>query len=375
MAIALRNYQQEALNAIQQEFQVGVSRQLIVLPTGSGKTVLMAAIAKRYNKRILLLAHREELIIQAYEKFKLFWPDADIGICMADRDEVENQIIIGSVQSCSRPKRLERLKEQDFELLMIDEAHHASAESYQRIIEELGFLNDKSKLLLGVTATPKRSDKQHLGDVFEKITFSRSIATMIKANYLSPAVGRKILTNFTLNRIRSSNGDFSIEDLAEAVNTSERNEFIAEKYKAYAADRKGIAFCADVKHCHDLAEAFRKQGITAAAVWGDMPSDERKQALQDLKTGTTQIAMSCGVLTEGFDEPTINAVVMARPTKSQALYIQCVGRGLRIWPGKQNCLILDFTDRGHNLDSVMSLSCTIPEAVHEEEKSQLREKR
>jgi len=358
--ITLRDYQQEALEEIIGQYKLGVNSQLIVLPTGSGKTILMAAIGKHFNKRLLLIAHREELIQQAYDKFKIYWPEADIGICKAEREEVNNQIVIGSIQSCCKAKKLELLKEKGFDILMIDEAHHAAADSYQKVIDELGFRKDENKLLIGVTATPNRSDKQQLGNTFEKITYSRSISTMIKAGYLSPASGRKILTNFSLKNIRTHNGDFSIEDLAEAVNTPERNGFVAQKYKTYASKRKGVVFCADVQHCKDLATAFENAGISAKAIWGNMPQEERKNLIDDLRIGKIQVATSCGVLTEGFDEPSITCIAMARPTKSRSLYIQCVGRGLRTYPGKQNCLVLDFSDKYHNLDSVISLSQAIP---------------
>jgi superfamily II DNA or RNA helicase len=373
--VQLREYQEEALKEIVKALSNGINKQLIVLPTGSGKTILMAAIAKHLNKMTLILAHREELIQQAFEKFKLYWPEADIGICKAERDETDHQIVIGSVQSCSKSKRLASLKDSSFDVLLIDEAHHATAESYQKIINELGFHADQTKLLLGVTATPNRSDNDSLGETFEKITYSRSIATMIKAGYLSPAIGRKILTNFSLQNIKIQNGDFSVGDLAEVVNTSERNTFIAEKYKAYASNRKGVAFCVDVAHCKDLAASFEKVGITSKAIWGEMPTDERRNVLEDLRSGRIQVAMSCGVLTEGFDEPSISCIAMARPTKSQSLYIQCIGRGLRLWPGKQDCLVLDFTDKGHNLDSVMSLSRTIPNTleIHESSTSEREE--
>lgn len=367
-SLQLRDYQQECLETVLTESKAGISRQLVSLPTGSGKTVIMSAIAKNFNKRTLLLAHREELITQADEKFKLFWPDVDLGICMAERNEIDHQVVIGSVQSCSRSKRLDCLKKQGFDLLMIDEAHHAVADSYQSIINELGFASGSDKLLVGMTATPMRSDKMGLGNVFDKITFSRSIGTMIRAGYLSPVIGRKILTNFSFERIRTRNGDFDLGDLAEAVNTLERNEFIAGKFKEYTHDRKGIAFCVDVQHCKDLADAFRKVGINAEAVYGEMPTLDRKNILESLKTGKVQVAMSCGILIEGFDEPSVDVVVMARPTKSEGLYIQCVGRGLRLWPGKQNCVVLDFTDKSHSLDSVMTLSNTIPEAIHITEK-------
>lgn len=363
-SIELRDYQKECVETIINESGAGIKRQLISLPTGSGKTILMSALAKDLNKKTLILAHREELITQTEDKLKLFWPDAKVGICKAERDEIHQQIVIGSVQTCSRPQRLERLKEQGFELLMIDEAHHGVSNSYQSIIKELGFSNGSGKLLIGVTATVKRGDDQGLGDVFEKITFSRSISTMIKAGYLSPVIGRRILTNFNFERIRTRNGDFAIEDLSEAVNTSERNQFIVKKFQEYAHDRKGIAFCVDVQHCKDLAEAFKKVEIKAEAVYGDMPTDERKSILANLKNGKIQVVTSCGILTEGYDEPSCDCILMARPTKSQSLYVQCVGRGLRLWPGKQDCYVLDFTDKGHNLDSIMSLSNTMNESVH-----------
>lgn len=372
MNIALRDYQIEAITAVITSFKEGLNRQLISLPTGSGKTVVMAALAMQLNKKTLLLAHREELITQAVDKFKLVWPEASIGVCMAERDDVDCQIVIGSIQSCSRSKRLERLKEQGFELMMIDEAHHSASDSYQSVISALGFDCDTNRLLLGVTATPQRSDKLGLGATFNQVTFSRSISTMIKGGYLSPIIGRKILTSFSFQKIGSSNGDFAISDLSEAVNTPERNEFIVKKFKEYAPERKGIAFCCDVQHCKDLSNAFKSAGIESTAVWGDMEPLERKGALEAFKQGRIQVVTSCGILTEGYDEPTVSAVIMARPTKSSGLFTQCIGRGLRLWPGKENCLVLDFTDRHHTLDGIMSLSNTLPEAsiVDDEQKTE-----
>ncbi len=363
MTIALRDYQNECIDTVLNEFQSGINRQLISLPTGSGKTIIMSAIAKQINKKTLILAHREELIQQTVDKMRLFWPEVSIGVCMGERDEIHSQIVVGSVQSCSRSKRLNRLLDLGFELLLIDEAHHATADSYQNIIKATGFSNDSNKLLIGVTATASRSDKQSLGETFDKITFNRSISTMILAGYLSPVIGRKILTNLALDRIRTQNGDFAVRDLSEAVNTDQRNKFIVDKFKEYAEGRKGVAFCCDVKHSKDLAKLFTKEGIQAAAVWGDMPTDKRKKTLKKFKHGKIQVVTSCGILVEGYDEPSIDAIIMARPTKSSALYIQSVGRGLRLWPGKSNCLVLDFNDNEHNLESVMSLSCVVPEST------------
>lgn len=364
MLISLRDYQREAVDEVLKDYRSGSNRLLIHLPTAAGKTLVMAALAKEFNRRVLVLAHREELVAQAEEKFRFYWEEADIGICMAGRNNFDHQVVIGSVQSCYQPKRLRILQKQGIELLMIDEAHHAASESYQKIIEALGFTKGAQKLLVGVTATPMRSDKKALGQTFDKLSYSRSISTMVKAGYLTPVVGRKVLTSFVLEKIKPRGGDFALGDLAMAVNTPERNAFIAAKYKEHAGDRRGIAFCVDVQHCHDLTTAFLAQGLSAAAVWGDMASDERRAILAGLKSGDVQVVTSCGILTEGFDEPSLGCVAMARPTKSKGLYIQCVGRGLRLYPGKANCLVLDFTDGGHNLDSTISLSSAIPEVAH-----------
>ena len=350
MTVELRNYQIEAVETVISAANAGISRQMISLPTGSGKTVIMSALAKELNKKTLILAHRQELIHQTVDKLKLVWPGISIGICQGDRDEIHHPVVVGSVQSCSRPKRLERLREQGFELLMIDEAHHSVADTYQSIINALGFGEGTNKLLVGVSATCGR---EGLGSIFDSITFSRSISTMIGSGYLSPVIGRKILTNFQLEKIRISNGDFAIGELADAVNTAERNQFIVDKFLEYASGRKSVAFCCDVQHCKDLAAAFRAHSVNCCAVWGDMPPDDRERVLSDLKHGHIQVVTSCGILTEGYDEASLSCVVMARPTKSQSLYIQCVGRGLRIYPSKENCLVLDFTDRSNNLDGVM----------------------
>lgn len=360
-SINLFDYQQEALQSVIAEFEAGTHRQLICLPTGTGKTILMAAIAKHFNKKILILAHREELIRQAKNKIKLYWKQADIGIVKAEQNEIDHHIVIGSVLTCCRPKRLAQLKEQGFEILIIDEAHHAVADTYHRIIDELGFKNNKDKLFIGVTATPERNDKKGLLDIFEKIVFLRSISTMINAEYLVPVHGRKILTTCSLNDVKTFNRDFALGELSHAVNIPKRNELIVSKFIEHAHDRKAIAFCADVKHAQDLAETFRKKGIKAEAVWGDMSATKRARALRNLKNGKISIATTCNVLIEGFDEPSVNCILMCRPTKSKPLYIQAVGRGLRKnGPLKNNCIVLDFVDTYHNLDTIASLYSTIP---------------
>lgn len=366
MAIELRDYQQQAIEAIERESGKGIYRQLIVLPTGTGKTFLFAGLTHKLNQRTLILAHRDELIQQAVAKLRIYWPNVDVGIVKANLSEYDHQVVVGSVQSCISQKRINLLRDQGFEVLIIDEAHHAASKSYQRIIKELGFLSEEdTKLLLGLTATPDRADNLGLGDTFEKVVFSRSIATMIKQGYLCPVSARRCLTSVSLKGVKTRMGDFQLGQLSHVVNINERNEFIVEKYQQYANKRRAIAFCVDVQHCKDLADVFNAHGIAAQPVWGNMPTEERRQVLHDLASGTIDICTSCNVLTEGFDEPSVNCILMARPTKSRSLYIQCVGRGLRPYIGKTDCLVIDFSDQGHNLNTVMTLRKTIPECATE----------
>ncbi len=360
--LKLRDYQQQALEAVRESKNRGITRQLIVLPTGVGKTIIMAAIACLFDTRVLLLAHREELIRQAHEKFLLYAPNMDIGICKAQKNEIDKQVVIGSVQSCIQQKRLKQLKEKNFDIMMIDEAHHAESASYQKLIQELGF-NGPRRLLIGVTATPDRADKKQLSNTFDEIVFTRSIGNMIKAGHLPPVIGRQCFTMSSLKGVKSKNGDFISTQLSHAVNNPMRNKYIVDKYKEHASGRKAIAFCVDVKHTQDLAAELINQGIKAAAVWGAMPREDRIKVLSDLHTGALDIVTSCELLTEGFDEDTISAILMARPTKSKSLYIQMTGRGLRKHHTKVNCLVLDFTDTNNNLDSIISLSKAIPEAT------------
>ncbi len=361
-SILLRDYQLAALLNVQEEFHYGITQQLVELPTGSGKTIIMAEIAKHYNKKTLILSHREELIQQTYQKVKLVWSDADIGICKAERNEIDHQIVIGSVATCHKSKRLTQLKQQGFEVLIVDEAHHAAADSYKKIIEELGFTTNKNKLLVGFTATPERNDKKGLLDIFEKITFSRSISTLITAGYLSSVHGRKILTECSLDDIKTYKGDFIVQQLAHAVDIPSRNNFIVDKYIEHASGRKAVGFTVNIKHAQNLAAAFNNKGIASSAIWSDMPIQDRQKILQEFRDGKITVIFSCTILIEGFDEPSIECIIMARPTKSRPLYTQAIGRGLRLHPGKQDCLVLDFTDKYHKLDAIINLRSTIPDA-------------
>ena len=361
--LSLRDYQKEALQKVVESFDQNINKQLIVMPTGAGKTILFLAVSQHFKEKTLILAHRGELLSQAYDKFKKFHPNASVSIYRGTNRDLNSQVIISSIQTCSQKKRLLDLKEAGFKILIIDEAHHATSTSYKTVIKELGFFDAPEKLLIGVTATPKRADKKSLKEVFQKITYNISIDKLINEKYLSPVVGRRILTNFSIKGVGTSMGDFAVGQLSEAVNTAQRNSFIVLKWQQHANSRKGIVFCANVQHCKDLAETFKKNNITAAAVWGNMKKTTRRGKLKEFSKGKITVLLSCSLLTEGYDEPTVTCIVMARPTKSKSLFQQMVGRGLRIDGNnsKKDCLVLDFNDKHHNLKTIVKLDDISPQ--------------
>jgi len=379
-----RPYQREALRAVLKSWQDGLTRQLISLPTGTGKTVIFGLVAEAIRKRTLVLAHREELLTQAVAKIKLVFPDADIGILKAEeRGGLSAEVCVASIQTAAR--HIPELVERGFSLLICDEAHHAVSPSYLRVFEELGFMGeDRGKLLIGVTATAYRGDKAGLGGVFQKITFERSILAMMRAGYLCDVRGLEVRTSATLARVHTRAGDFALDELAAVVDTPERNKLIAESYLEQGEGRRGVVFCVNVAHAQNVAAALKECGVPCAAVWGDMPGEDRREVLARFAAGDLQVLTNCAVLTEGWDCPDVDLIMMARPTKSRGLYVQCVGRGLRLAPGKSDCLLIDFVDaaKRHKLAGFGTLagdSAVAPakgrslvEAVEEAERQRVR---
>lgn len=342
-----RPYQLQALEAIQEARTRGITRQLLSLPTGTGKTVIFSLLAKEHNDRTLIVCNSQELIGQAVDKLRIvIGPNVDFGVVQAEHDEVHARFVICSIQTACRERRLKKLKEQNFSLLIVDEAHHSVGSSYRTVIEELGFMNDDpNKLLVGMTATPRRADGIGLGSIFQEIVFDCSINTMIRSGYLSPLVGKQVFTKVELSSIAIQHGDFAIGELSNIVNTPARNQLIVDKFKEFASDRKkSLSFCADVKHAQDLAAAFNGNGIVTRAVYGALPKDERRQILNDFAEGKIKVLTNCALLCEGYDQADVDCILLGRPTKSSGLYTQQIGRGTRLHPLKRDCLILDFVD-------------------------------
>jgi superfamily II DNA or RNA helicase len=363
VAIALRDYQHECLDTILTRYRAGVRRQLICLPTGTGKTVVFAQFPGyfRMKKRMLVLAHREELLDQARDKIARSNPELSVEVEQAGRRAgTESQVVVASIATLGRKgsARLARLDPEQFYLLVVDEAHHATAATYRRVLDHFGVFDpDTPKLLVGFTATPKRGDGQGLDEVFQEISFSRTLPEMIDTGYLAPVAGLRLETDVDLTGVRTRMGDFVPGQLSRKVNVRERNELVVKVYQEHLAERQTICFCVGVDHAHSLAACFRAHDVAAAAVTGKMASEERRSVLEAFGAGRLQVLTNCMVLTEGYDEPSVAGIILARPTRSSLLYIQMIGRGTRLFPDKENVIIIDVVDvtRSHCLVTLPSL--------------------
>ena len=362
-AFSLRDYQGECLSTIKARYLDGVRRQLICLPTGSGKTIIFAEFPRYFQikKQMLVLAHRAELLDQACDKIRRANPELRVEVEQAGRSaEPDSHVMVASVPTLGRKgsNRLRRLDPDRFFLIVVDEAHHATAKTYRRILEYLGvFEPDTRKLLVGFTATPKRGDGQGLDAVFKEIVFSRTLPEMIQAGYLSPVVGYRVETDIDLSRVKTRMGDFVTSHLSQAVNVEARNHLVVKVFRSHLKDRQTLCFCVDVAHAHLLAETFNAEGIPAGAVTGNMERSERAKVLNEFSSGKIRVIVNCMVLTEGYDEPSVEGIILARPTKSTLLYTQMIGRGTRLHPNKDNVTIVDIMDvtRDHHLTTLPGL--------------------
>lgn len=352
----LRPYQKEALDAIKKAFQSGVKRGLLVLPTGSGKTVIMANLPHVMNlqpgEKMMILVHRDELVRQTVDKLHKYAPHLIIGVEKAEEEAPPAaDIIVASVQTIGRnkhlghntfdfSKRIQKFHPEQFRYICIDEAHHAVANSYRSVLAYFKALKGQQDqrndvFLLGVTATPNRADNIGLGNIFDKIVYNLPITKMIEDGWLTDIKAYRVQTNIPLDGVKIVSGDFAVGELERTVNTPERNRIIVDKYKELGENMPAIAFTVDVQHSCDLAEAFCAAGIPAAAIHGAMPLRERREKLEQFSRGELRLLASCGVLTEGFDEPSAAVGIMARPTRSGLLYRQQVGRVLRPYPAPE----------------------------------------
>lgn len=353
--IDLRDYQVDTLQELLNPPE-GIWRDLAVLATGGGKTIIFAAMLHRLiqpGQRALVLAHREELLTQARDKIAMVDPDLDVEIEQAEKRAMRNlgmfgdqrrQVVVSSVQSLHK-KRREEFAPDAFDLVIVDEAHHATAQSYVDILTYFGCLDDQRKTrLVGVTATPNRSDGKGLGEVFQRIAAIYGIKELVERKWLVPPRALRVNSGTDLSEIKVTAGDFNQGELQHAVNTDDRNGLILAAYMQYARDRQGIIFAAGVEHAGELAKLFTSAGIVAEPVWGASGADIRHDTLDRFRKGEIQVLTNFAVLTEGFDEPAVGCIVLARPTMSDLLMTQMVGRGLRLYDGKDDCICIDVQD-------------------------------
>lgn len=343
---ALRPYQHEAVEAVLREL-AGHRSTLIVLPTGTGKTIVFAAVAHRWRAtggRVLVLAHREELIDQARDKITRATP-LTVGIEMADAragDElfgVSTDVVVGSVQTLSRPSRREVYQPDAFGLIVIDEAHHAPAQSYRSILDYFA-----PAKVLGVTATPDRADEIGMHNVFESVAFVYEIRDAIDEHYLAPIKQRAVeVEGLDLSRVRTTAGDLNEGDLEAILADEEMLHKVVSPTVEQAGTRPTLMFATTVAHAKSLAEVInRPRPGCAVAMDGTMDRKTRHDLLVSFAAGEFQFLVNCALFTEGFDSPSIACVAVARPTKSRALYAQMIGRGTRLHPGKEDLLVLDY---------------------------------
>ena len=394
--LKLRDYQAGAIDGLNAKFSDGLRRVAVVLPTGGGKTVVFSHLSNGYitangGKRVLILAHTDELVRQAAKKLKDVAPHLSVGIVKGPIRQTKTDVVVASVQSLRDPKKRNQI--QNVGMVIVDECHHATAKTYLDILRHYGCLGEECSacggkgidysgpcsdcmgagdlpgsgaVAAGFTATLMRSDKAKLSRVWQDVAYKKDISFMIRAGYLLPPRGKRIVVDdLDLAKVKKSGGDFQASDLGEALEASLAPEAVAKAYVEHASDRTGILFAPTVEAAYTFADELNAVGIKTEVVHGDIQTlsqGERRAILARLESGETQVVANCMVLTEGFDCPRVSCVVVARPTKSSPLYQQMVGRGLRIDPTRpregQDCLILDVVgvSANHTLASLVDLS-------------------
>jgi superfamily II DNA or RNA helicase len=372
-----RDYQLQCEQAVIDNWKQGVLQQLVVMSTGTGKTVVFANIIRKLfsqlGGKVLVFAHREELVDQAIALIHSINPDLKVGKEMAnDYADTESDVIVSCVASIGRSGSTRLVRFGHFSLVICDEAHHSIAQTYLNVFDSTGVLRPESKsLLIGFTATPKRKnltrkEKRNLLDdeelvslksVYKKIVFTYPIRKAIKEGWLVPLRGYRIKTETSLDNVKTTAGDFQQDELSEAVNTPIRNKQVVESFREYGENRQAVGFTVDIAHAKALAEEFKKSGYKAEAIWGKDP--ERAEKLAKHRNKEITVLFNAQVLTEGYDDWRVSCILLAAPTQSSTKFTQEIGRGTRLQEATGNllaaraggirlskcdCIVLDFVD-------------------------------
>ena len=346
--LELKAHQEAALAALEQMRENHESIALLYHATGTGKTVTAVMDAKRCSGRVLFLAHTQELVLQAANTFRNLWPEVPVGRYMDVVKEPYAHVVCGSVQSVAL--HLDAFKDNEFDYLIVDEAHHAAADTYQKVLAYF-----KPKFTLGLTATPERTDDKSILEIFKNTAHKIDIQTAVELGELVPVRCIRIHTNIDLTKVRFNSVQYNIRDLESKIYVPERNRLIVDTWMQYVRDKRTVVFCASVKHAEQIAEMFREKGISAVAVSGGMKRAERMEFQERFVVREIQVLCACDLLNEGWDCPEIEVLFMARPTMSKVLYTQQLGRGVRLYDGKESLMVFDFVDNASQYNAPYSL--------------------
>lgn len=346
--LKLKQHQVAALNALSEMRTNHESIAILYHATGTGKTVTAVMDAKRCGGRVLFLAHTQELVNQAAKSFQKLWPTVTVGRYVEDIKQSDSHVVCGSVQSVAL--HLDSFRDIDFDYLIVDEAHHAAADTYQKV---LSFFNPS--FTLGLTATPERADDKSILDIFKNTAHKIDIQTAVEIGELVPVRCIRIHTNIDLTKVRFCGVQYNIRDLESRIYVPERNRLIVQTWMQYVKNKRTVIFCASVKHAEQIAAMFCEQGISAVAVSGAMKQSDRKEFQDRFVNREIQILCACDLLNEGWDCPEIEVLFMARPTMSKVLYTQQLGRGMRLYEGKESLMVFDFVDNASQYNAPYSL--------------------
>ena len=346
--IELRDYQQEATENLQKMREEGKTIALLYHATGVGKTITAATDAKAVGGRTLFLVNALKLASQAKETFAKVWPEATLGEYTGSQKDMTQTVIFATVQSIS--KDLEKFSPMDFDYLIVDECHHAAANTYQKI-----FTYFHPKFILGLTATPERSDGEDMLELFQNVAHKMDLKTAVERGVLVPIRCIRVKTNIDLTDVRINGIKYNSQDLESKLFIPERNQLIVDTYLKYVNGKKTVIFCASVDHAAEIAKLLRDNGVKAEAVSGRDRVEVREKILKDYETGSTNVLCACDLLNEGWDSPHTTVLFMARPTMSKTIYLQQLGRGTRRCPGKEDLLVIDFVDNANMFNMPYSL--------------------
>ncbi len=347
-AFPLHEHQEVALSSLENMREAHKTIALLYHATGTGKTVTAISDAKRMGKRTLFLAHTKELVYQAYNSFRLLWPEVKVGRYVDGYRETDAHVVCGSIQSIGQ--NIGMFSQEDFGYLIIDECHHGTAETYRKI---MSFFNPD--FTLGLTATPERTDGEDLLSIFQNVAHKLDLKTAVELDTLVPVRCIRISTNIDLRDVRINGFRYNALDLESKILMPGRNQLIVDTYCEYVKGKPTVVFCTSVKHAQELAALFQAQGVNAYSVSGGTQSVERKRILDQYEAKKIFLLCACDLLNEGWDSPHTEVLFMARPTMSKTIYMQQLGRGMRKHPGKEFLMVFDFVDNANMFNMPYSI--------------------